>query len=139
MLGQPETLRVHARTRAAREPYARWSFSPVFSRSRSRRPAIGSGLTPQVRLAGVWPGASLLAAAAGAIGSGRQLARGQQMVGQLGTGTIRHFSYVLAATFDDNDLPGFELFSESGYGLLTMQFNPVMVNGTIMYPPVRLS
>jgi hypothetical protein len=46
---------------------------------------------------------------------------------------------VLAATFDDNDLPGFELFSESGYGLLTMQFNPVMVNGTIMYAPVRLS
>jgi hypothetical protein len=72
-----------------------------------------------------------------AVGSGPQLARGEQMVEQLGTGTIVNFSYVLAATFDNNDLPGFEVFSSTLYTVLTMQFMPVTVNGQTIYAPVQ--
>ena len=71
------------------------------------------------------------------VGAGRMLARGEQMVEQLGTGMLRNFSYVLAATFDDNDLPGFEVFSDVNYSILTMQFMPVTVNGKTIYAPVQ--
>jgi hypothetical protein len=71
------------------------------------------------------------------VGSGRGLARGEQMIEQLGTGMIRNFSYVLAATFDDNDVPGFETFSDLNYTVLTMQFMPVTVGGQTIYSPVQ--
>ncbi len=72
-----------------------------------------------------------------AVGAGSELARGEQMIEQLGTGMIRNFSYVLGATFDDTDMPGFEIFNDAGYAVLTMQFMPVTVNGQTIYAPVR--
>jgi hypothetical protein len=74
-----------------------------------------------------------------AVGAGPQLARGEQMIEQLGTGMIRYFSYVLAATCDDTDMPGFEVFNDADYAVLTMQFMPVTVNGQTVYAPVQTS
>lgn len=72
------------------------------------------------------------------VGSGNALARGEQMIDQLGTGCIQLFSYVLAATFNTEDLPGFELFSPDLSSVLTMQFMPVTVNGKTIYAPIQL-
>jgi len=74
-----------------------------------------------------------------AVGAGGELARGEQMIEQLGTGMIRYFSYVLAATCDDTDMPGFEIFNDADYAVLTMQFMPVTVNGQTIYAPVQTS
>jgi hypothetical protein len=71
------------------------------------------------------------------VGSGNALARGEQMVDQLGTGCIQLFSYVLAATFTTTDLPGFEIFSPDLSSVLTMQFMPVTVNGQTIYAPIQ--
>jgi hypothetical protein len=59
------------------------------------------------------------------VGGGRQLERMEQMIEQLGTGMITQFSYLLAATTDTEDLPGFELSSTAENSILTMQFKPV--------------
>jgi hypothetical protein len=72
------------------------------------------------------------------VGSGPALQRGEQMIDQLGTGNIVHFSYVLAATFNTNDLPGFEIFSPDVSAILTMQFMPVTVNGKTYYAPIQV-
>lgn len=72
-----------------------------------------------------------------AVGSGPQLDRGEQMIDQLGTGTIQSYSYVLAATMDENDVPGFEMFSNTEYVVLTMQFMPITVNGQTIYAPIQ--
>lgn len=72
------------------------------------------------------------------VGSGPALARGEQMIDQLGTGNIAHFSYVLAATFATGDLPGFEVFSPDVSGILTMQFMPVVVDGKTHYAPIQV-
>lgn len=72
-----------------------------------------------------------------AVGSGPQLARAEQMIHQLGTSTISKYSYVLAATMDENDAPGFEMFSNTGYVVLTMQFLPVTVDGKTIYAPIQ--
>jgi hypothetical protein len=71
------------------------------------------------------------------VGSGNALARGEQMIDQLGTGCIQLFSYVLAATFTTTDLPGFEIFSADLSSVLTMQFMPVTVNGQTIYAPIQ--
>lgn len=71
------------------------------------------------------------------VGSGNALARGEQMIDQLGTGNIQLFSYVLAATFSTMDLPGFEVFSDALSSVLTMQFMPITVNGQTMYAPIQ--
>jgi hypothetical protein len=71
------------------------------------------------------------------VGSNGQLDRGEQMIDQLGTGWLHSFSYILATTFDNQDTPGFEIFSDSGYAVLTMQFMPVTVNGQTQYVPVQ--
>lgn len=70
-------------------------------------------------------------------GSGPALARGEQMINQLGTGNIQLFSYILAATFTVGDNPGFEMFSDTVSTVLTMQFMPVTVNGKIVYAPIQ--
>ena len=72
------------------------------------------------------------------VGSGPALARGEQMIDQLGTGSIQHFSYVLGATFNTGDLPGFELFSADMGTILTMQFMPVTNHGKTYYIPIQL-
>lgn len=72
------------------------------------------------------------------VGSGSALARGEQMINQLGTGNIQLFSYVLAATFSTEDLPGFEMFSPDVSSVLTMQFMPITVNGKTTYAPIQL-
>jgi hypothetical protein len=74
-----------------------------------------------------------------AVGSGAQLAGGEQAIEQLGTAQLINFSYVLAATMDDNDVPGFELFSTTDYVVLTMQFMPITVNGQTIYTPIQTS
>jgi hypothetical protein len=71
------------------------------------------------------------------VGSGPALANGEQAIEQLGTGTLLNFSYILAATFDDNDQVGFEAFSVTDYSVLTMQFMPVQVGGNTIYAPIR--
>jgi hypothetical protein len=72
-----------------------------------------------------------------AVGSGPQLKRAEQMIHQLGTSTISKYSYVLAATMDETDAPGFEMFSNTEYVVLTMQFLPVTVDGRTVYAPIQ--
>jgi hypothetical protein len=72
------------------------------------------------------------------VGSGPALKRGEQMIDQLGTGNIVHFSYVLAATMNVADLPGFEAFSPDVSCILTMEFMPVTVNGKTYYAPIQV-
>jgi len=79
-----------------------------------------------------------LAATLAKIGAGNGLARLEQAIEQLGTGTLRYFSYVLAATTDTNDCPGFELISFDVPSVLTMQFKPIEVDGKTTYAPIRL-
>lgn len=71
------------------------------------------------------------------VGSGPQLARAEQIISQLGTATIANLSYILAATMDTNDLPGYEVFSSTGPVLFAMQFMPVNVGGQITYAPIN--
>ena len=71
------------------------------------------------------------------VGTGTAFARGEQMIDQLGTGSIQNFAYVLAATFNTGDLPGFELFSPDIRVILTMQFMPVTRNGKTFYVPIQ--
>ena len=59
------------------------------------------------------------------VGSSRQLERLEQSIEQLGTGTILYFTYVLAATTDTADLPGFEMSSQNHYSVLNLQFKPI--------------
>ena len=59
------------------------------------------------------------------VGASGWLGRLEQIIEQLGTGTIRYTSYILAATTDDADLPGLEVMSTQGYAIATMQFKPV--------------
>ena len=73
-----------------------------------------------------------------AIGAGPGLISGEQMIEQLGTGYITHFSYVLAASLSANNVPGFEVFSEVHFEVLTMQFMPVTVDGQTTYAPVSI-
>ena len=72
------------------------------------------------------------------IGAGQQLARGEEMIEQLGTGSIRYFSYILAATMDTTDAGGFEIFSYTHPMILTMYFLPVTYNEKTTYAPVIL-
>lgn len=71
------------------------------------------------------------------VGSGGQLASLEQMIEQLGTSMIISFSYVLAATMTNTDLPGFESMSIYNSSPLTMAFMPVTVNGQTIYAPIQ--
>lgn len=72
-----------------------------------------------------------------AAGAGAGLENAEQLIGQLGTGLLRYFSYILASTLDSGDLPGFEAFSTQGYVTLPMQFVPFDADGRTMYAPSR--
>jgi hypothetical protein len=71
-------------------------------------------------------------------GAGSQLAALDQSVRQLGAGSLSSFSYVLAATLNDQDLPGFEEASFFTPVVLNMQFLPLQVGGKTLYAPVQL-
>lgn len=70
-------------------------------------------------------------------GSGDGLAELEQTVAQLGTGQIINISYVLAASMSQQDTPGFESWSLTGFSVLNMQFMPVNVGGQWVYAPVQ--
>jgi hypothetical protein len=72
-----------------------------------------------------------------ATGAGAGLAALEQIVGQLGTNNVTGFSYILAATMAQQDVPGFESWSITDTSVLTMQFLPVQVNGQWTYSPVQ--
>ena len=57
----------------------------------------------------------------------------------IGTGMVGFISYILAATLDPEDLPGFEEFSYTGFTVMTFALMPVTVDGTTTYTPVQLS
>ena len=72
-----------------------------------------------------------------AVGSGRLLAGLEQIATQAGTGTIFRYSYILAATATEGDLPGFEAWSDSLHVYVTMQFVPIRHDDKIVYAPVQ--
>jgi hypothetical protein len=69
-------------------------------------------------------------------GAGRELDRCEQVFSQLNTGWLPNFSYVLAATLAENDLPGFEAFSTTTYSILTMAFLPITNNNQTVYAAI---
>lgn len=71
-------------------------------------------------------------------GSGAQLAALEQAVAQLGSGTFGWVTYVLAATLNDQDLPGFEEASLWLPSVLNMQFIALEVDGHTIYAPVQI-
>ena len=70
-------------------------------------------------------------------GSGAELAALQQSTAQLGGDAFPELSYVLAATLNDQDLPGFEAASPWGPSVLNMQFMPLEVGGRTIYAPIQ--
>jgi hypothetical protein len=70
-------------------------------------------------------------------GSGPGLDRLEQIVTQLGTGSVVFFSYVLGATLADNDGVGFEAWSLNHSAILAMQFMPMVVDGKTVYAPIQ--
>lgn len=73
-----------------------------------------------------------------AAGSGSHLATLQQTAAQLGGGAFPAVSYVLAATLNDQDLPGFEESSLWHPAVLNMQFLPLDVGERIVYAPIQV-
>jgi hypothetical protein len=73
-----------------------------------------------------------------AAGSGAQLAALEQAVAQLGTESFPWVSYVLGATLNDQDLPGFEEASLWLPSVLNMQFIALEVDGRTIYAPVQI-
>lgn len=78
-----------------------------------------------------------LAALLMSAGSGPQLNALEQIYATLGTGSLGTFSYILAATLAEDDMPGFEAFSMTDFTILTMGFLPVTVNGQTTYAPIQ--
>lgn len=72
-------------------------------------------------------------------GAGGQLARMEQLVEQLGTGTLTYYSYILGATTDTGDAPGFESASFWNPCLMAIQFVPIydQDNNFLSYAAVR--
>jgi len=71
------------------------------------------------------------------IGGGPGLSFLEQVYNQLGTGYFGAFSYILGASMDASDGPGFEAVSYTELTLLTMGFLPITVNGNTIYAPVQ--
>jgi hypothetical protein len=71
------------------------------------------------------------------IGSGKHLAQLEQIATSCGTGTLMRFTYLLAATATEGDLPGFEAWSDSLHVYVTMQFVPIKHDDKIVYAPVQ--
>lgn len=73
-----------------------------------------------------------------AAGSGSHLAALQQTAAQLGAAAFPSVSYVLAATLNDQDLPGFEESSLWHPAVLNMQFLPLEVGDRTVYAPIQV-
>ena len=71
------------------------------------------------------------------VGAGPGLAYLEQVYAQIGTGFLGTFSYILAASMDESDAPGFEAVSFTDLQLMTMGFLPVTVDGQTIYAPVQ--
>jgi hypothetical protein len=71
------------------------------------------------------------------VGAGPGLAYLEQVYAQIGTGFLGTFSYILAATMDESDAPGFEAVSLTELQLLTMGFLPITVDGNTIYAPIQ--
>lgn len=62
-------------------------------------------------------------------GSGPELKRAQQMVAQLGTGSIGTFDYLFAGALGMPRVPGLEVFNYTGRSVLTARLQPVSLPG----------
>ena len=71
------------------------------------------------------------------VGAGTGLAYLSQTFAQIGTGFLGTFTYILAATMDASDAPGFEAASLTDLQVLTMGFLPITVDGNTTYAPVQ--
>jgi hypothetical protein len=71
------------------------------------------------------------------VGGGTQLARLEQVYKQFSSGVIKNYSYILAATMDTTDYPGYEELSFAGPTVLAMQFMPTIVNNQQVYVPIN--
>ena len=71
------------------------------------------------------------------VGGGPGLAQLEQVYRQLTSGVIKNYSYILAATMDNTDFPGYEAVSFAGPTVLAMQFMPTIVNNQQMYVPIK--
>ena len=72
------------------------------------------------------------------VGSGVELRRAEQVFEQMGTGYRGAVSYVLAATLDERDMPGFEEMSFFHDTYLTFELMPQEIDNEIVYLPIRL-
>jgi hypothetical protein len=80
-----------------------------------------------------------LFAALKSVGAGVLLDRAEQINTTLGTGHFSYFGYILVATTDTGDSPGFEEFSFSdSNAVLTIQLMPITVDGNTIYTPIAL-
>lgn len=70
-------------------------------------------------------------------GSGPKLEEAEQMFAQLGTGYFSGVGYILVATMDPADTPGFEAMGVFNQPLLFFQMMPVDVGGSTIYTPIR--
>jgi hypothetical protein len=71
------------------------------------------------------------------VGSGPGLAQLEQVYRQFSSGIIHYYSYILAATMDTTDYPGFESLSFTGPATLAMAFMPYIVNNQQVYVPIN--
>ncbi len=74
-----------------------------------------------------------------AAGAGALLDKAEQINTTLGTGHFTYFSYILVASAESDDVPGFEEFTyTAGNTVLTLQLMPITINGTTTYTPIAL-
>ena len=71
------------------------------------------------------------------IGGGPGLAKLEQVYKQFSSGVIHNYSYILGATMDTTDFPGYEAISFAGPTVLAMQFMPTIVNNQQVYVPIK--
>ena len=71
------------------------------------------------------------------VGAQKVLPRLEQVVEQAGTGYFNLFSYILAATMSETDLPGFEEYSPITQASLVFQFMPIQIGSRTLYSPIQ--
>ena len=71
------------------------------------------------------------------VGAQKVLPRLEQVVEQAGTGYFNLFSYILAATMSEVDLPGFEEYSSLTQASLVFQFMPIQIGSRTVYSPIQ--
>ena len=72
------------------------------------------------------------------IGSGKQLKKLEQTIGQLGTGYLGWFNYSLAATLDTSDRPGIEKMAyATQFFIVNMEFMSIKVGDSNIYVPIQ--